>query len=206
MSYYHPKYKICKQVGEDIWNVGSLKKTKYANYSFQKIKKSKLFYKLFRQEKILRAYYGNLTRKQYQNIFKLTYKNALYKQNPILYLESRLDMFLTRVKWVNSIAEAKQFILHGNILINGRVITFAAYKLQPGDIVQVRQSKIEYISAKVQKHIDTFKQGLSTVSIPDYIHVNYNIMSAILLNIPTLKQIPYLVKLNPYMMKQYYQL
>lgn len=206
MSYYNPKYKICKQVGEDIWNVGSLKKSKYANYSFQKIKKSKLFYKLFRQEKILRAYYGNLTKRQYKNIFKLSFKNALYKQNPILYLESRLDIFLTRIKWVNSIAEAKQFILHGNILVNGRIITFANYNLQPGDIVQVIQSKIPAIQAKMTTAVELFKTGASTVSLPDYIHVNYNIMSAILLQIPTLKQIPYLVKLNPYMMKQYYQL
>jgi len=206
MSYYNPKYKICKQVGEDIWNVGSLKKSKYANYSFQKIKKSKLFYKLFRQEKILRAYYGNLTKRQYKNIFKLSFKNALYKQNPILYLESRLDIFLTRIKWVNSIAEAKQFILHGNILVNGRIITFANYNLQPGDIVQVIQSKIPAVQSKLTTNIDLFKTGAITVSLPDYIHVNYNIMSAILLQIPTLKQIPYLVKLNPYMMKQYYQL
>lgn len=206
MNSFDPKYKICKQVGEDIWNVGSLKKTKYSNYSFQKIKKSKLFYKLFRQEKILRAYYGNLTKRQYDNIFKLSFKNALYKQNPILYLETRLDIFLTRIKWVNSIAEAKQFILHGNILINGRIITFANYNLQPGDIVQVLQPKILKQQSKVQDSILNLEKGVTTITIPDYIHVNYNIMSAILLEIPTLKQIPYLVKLNPYMMKQYYNL
>lgn len=216
MSYYQPRYKICKQVGENIWTINANDKinvdgeveTKYTKFAFNKIKKSKLYYKLFRQEKILRAYYGNLNNRQFKNIFKKIYKNALYKQNPILYLETRLDIFLTRCKLVNSIFEAKQFILHGNVLVNGRIITYGNYNLSAGDIVQIKQNKMPALISNIKEIVkrDPFIDTNDALQTPDYIFINYNIMSAILLNIPTLKQIPYIVKLNPLTIKQFYNI
>lgn len=203
MSYYKPRYKICKQVGENIWK-GHVANERYGKYYYKKIKRSKLYYKLFRQEKILRAYYGNLTKRQFKNIFKKTFINAAYKQNPLLYLETRLDIFLVRVRWVNSIFEAKQFILHGHILVNGRVITYCNYTLKNGDIVQVNQVKIPFIVDKLLTNLKNSKELFLTV--PKYIHVNYNIMSAILLKLPTVRHIPYLVKLNPLNIKNFYNL
>jgi small subunit ribosomal protein S4 len=200
------QYKICKQVGENIWTIKKPGKNNSAKYEFQKIKKSSLYYKLYRQEKILRTIYGNLTHQQFKNILKINYKNAHYKQNPLLRLETRLSIIISRLNWGRSIFEAKQLILHKNILVNGRIITYSNYLLKPGDIVQLKQTKILKVLNTLEEKLSKKHLDFLPFLLPDYIQVNYNIMTAILLYIPTTKEIPYIVHLQPQLMKQFYQL
>ena len=196
---FQPKYKICKQVGKNIWNrKGKIKPSKLLKASR---KRASLYEKLFKQKKILRAYYGNLSNKQLEYILNFSKKNEIYKNNPLLFLEHRLDIIIHRLNWVNSVAQAKQFIQHGNILVNGVKVTHRKFLIQPGDIIQVKLSSIPQVVKNLNNTLDDcLKYGV--LDAPNYFEVNYNVMSAIMLYTPNLEEIPFPIKLNPYTIKQ----
>lgn len=196
---FQPKYKICKQVGKNIWN--KKHKIKPSKLAKAARKRSSLYEKLFRQKKILRAYYGNLSNKQLQYILNFSKKNAVYKNNPLLFLEHRLDIIVYRLNWANSVAQAKQFIQHGNILVNGVKITHRKYLIQPGDIIQVKASSIPQVVKRLNTVLDDVNR-YGVLDYPAYFEVNYNVMSAIMLYTPNLEEIPFPIKLNPYTIKQ----
>lgn len=196
---FQPKYKICKQVGKNIWN--KKHKIKASKLIKASRKRSSLYEKLLKQKKILRAYYGNLTNKQLQYILNYSKKNAVYKNNPLLLLEHRLDIIIYRLNWVNSIFQAKQFIKHGNILVNGVKITHSKYLIQPGDVIQVKLTSIPQVIKRLNSVLNNInKYGI--LDYPAYFEVNYKIMSAIMLYTPSLEEIPFPIKLNPYTIKQ----
>lgn len=52
-------------------------------------------------------------------------------------LERRLDMALFRALFASSALQARQFILHGKVKVNGRVCNHPNYMLNPGDMFAV---------------------------------------------------------------------
>lgn len=196
---FQPKYKICKQVGKNIWNKkDKIKPSKLAKAAR---KRSSLYEKLFKQKKILRAYYGNLSNKQLRHTLNYSKKNAVYKNNPLLLLEHRLDIIVYRLNWVNSISQSKQFIQHGNILVNGVKVTYGKFLVQPGDIIQVKASSIPRVITSLSNVLDNVNR-YGVLDAPAYFEVNYKVMSAIMLYTPSLEEVPFPIKLNPYTIKQ----
>lgn len=57
-------------------------------------------------------------------------------------LEKRLDFALFRAMFASSIRQARQFILHGNVKVNGLKITSPGYELKPGDIFSCNPEKV----------------------------------------------------------------
>jgi ribosomal protein S4 len=83
--------------------------------------------------------YGFLKIKKIKKIIQksLKFKNAF---NVFLYLiESRLDVFLYRLKVVNSVRSGKQLILHGKVLVNNKVIRAPDYNLKKKDILTMKK-------------------------------------------------------------------
>ena len=64
-------------------------------------------------------------------------------------LEKRLDVALFRAMFASSVRQARQFILHGNVWVNGLKIKHPGYVLKPGDMFHVRVDKVlEALGAK----------------------------------------------------------
>lgn len=64
-------------------------------------------------------------------------------------LEKRLEFALFRAMFASSIRQARQFILHGNVFVNGIKMRHPGYPLKPGDIFHVKQDKVlEALGAK----------------------------------------------------------
>lgn len=57
-------------------------------------------------------------------------------------LEKRLDFALFRAMFASSVRQARQFILHGNVTVNGLKIRHPGYILKPGDLFHVRPDKV----------------------------------------------------------------
>ncbi|CAB4252301.1 similar to Saccharomyces cerevisiae YNL137C NAM9 Mitochondrial ribosomal component of the small subunit [Maudiozyma barnettii] len=57
-------------------------------------------------------------------------------------LEKRLDFALFRAMFASSVRQARQFILHGNVTVNGLKIRHPGYILKPGDMFYVRPDKV----------------------------------------------------------------
>ncbi|MCD6540597.1 30S ribosomal protein S4 [Candidatus Bipolaricaulota bacterium] len=57
-------------------------------------------------------------------------------------LEERLDNVVYRAGFASSRAQARQLVSHGHFLVNGRVADIPSYRVEPGDVIEVKpQSK-----------------------------------------------------------------
>ncbi len=54
-------------------------------------------------------------------------------------LESRLDNLVFRAGFARTIAGARQLVNHGHILVDGRKLDIASYRVKPGQTFQVRE-------------------------------------------------------------------
>ncbi|KAF4125259.1 S4 domain [Geosmithia morbida] len=59
-------------------------------------------------------------------------------------LERRLDTAVFRALFATSVRQARQFVVHGAVKVNGKKITFPSYALNPGDMFQVDADKVLY--------------------------------------------------------------
>jgi small subunit ribosomal protein S4 len=53
-------------------------------------------------------------------------------------LERRLDNVLFRLGFASTRAQARQFISHGHVLVDGRRVTIPSYRVRPGQVVGLR--------------------------------------------------------------------
>jgi small subunit ribosomal protein S4 len=98
------------------------------------------------QEKQKAKYIYGVLEKQ----FKKTYNEALRTQgntgeNLLIMLECRLDNVAYRAGWASTRPQARQFVNHGLIHVNGKRVDIASYRCGKGDVVS--------LSAKAQKMI-----------------------------------------------------
>ncbi len=203
MSRRHStKYKIDRRVGENIWGRpkspvnrrqykpgqhGPTRRGKTSDYGLQLLAKQKL-----------KFYYGDITEKQ----FRKTYDEANRRkgntaENLIGLLESRLDAFVYRSKFVPTIFAARQFVNHGHVRVNGRKTNIASFRLQPGDVVAIREK-----SRSMALVLEAL--GSSERDIPDYIEVDPKAMAATLVRVPELADVPYPVQMEPNQVVEYY--
>ena len=94
-----------------------------------------------REKQKLRRMYGVLE-KQFRNYYK---KAASSKgntgENLLSLLEKRLDNVVYRMGFGSTRAEARQMVSHKAFMVNGKVVNIPSYQVQPGDEIEVRESK-----------------------------------------------------------------
>ena len=105
-----------------------------------------------REKQKLRIYY-NMGEKQFRNLFAEASKKtgatgAVFLQ----LLESRLDNVVFRLGIAATRRQARQFVVHGHILVNGRRVTAPSYRLNPGDKIAVstRFKKNDHLKENVE--------------------------------------------------------
>jgi small subunit ribosomal protein S4 len=196
------KYKIDRRMGENIWGrpKSPINQRAYGPGQHGQRRKSKVsdFGLQLRAKQKLKGYYGNLTEKQ----FSRTYQEAARRkgnssENLIALLESRLDAIVYRAKFTPTVFSARQFVNHGHVLVNGKRVNIASYRVSPGDVVQVRER-----SRNMALVLEALQ--LSERDIPDYIEVDPKAMTAKFIRRPELAEVPYAVKMEPNLVVEFY--
>ncbi|KAL4786752.1 hypothetical protein BJX76DRAFT_320697 [Aspergillus varians] len=59
-------------------------------------------------------------------------------------LERRLDVAIFRALFASSARQARQFVLHGAVTVNGRKMRYPGYLLNPGDMFQVEPERVMF--------------------------------------------------------------
>ena len=103
--------------------------------------------------------------------FKLTYKRAarmhgVAGHNLLMLLETRLDNVVYRLGFANSRNQARQWVRHGHIEINGRRCNVPSARIKVGDKVSVREKSRE---------IDGLKAALEAVArrvVPEWLDLD----------------------------------
>jgi len=196
------KYKIDRRFGENIWGrpKSPVNTRSYGPGQHGQRRKGKLsdFGVQLRAKQKLKGYYGNINEKQFHKVYlEAVRRKGDTGENLIGLLESRLDAVVYRSKFVLTVFQARQFISHGHILVNGKRVTIPSYRLQTGDVVEVRQRSRE--TGIVQEAIASTERD-----VPDYLSVDFDKMSATYTTVPKLADVPYPVQMEPNLVVEYY--
>ena len=196
------KYKIDRRMGENLWGrpKSPVNKRDYGPGQHGQRRKSKLsdFGLQLRAKQKLKGYYGDLTEKQFRRIFsEAERQKGDTGENLIGLLERRLDAMVFRAKFVVTIFAARQFVNHGHVKVNGRRVNIPSYRLNVGDVVELRDRSKQL--SMVLEGID-----LPERDVPDYVSVDYSKMTAELTRVPQLGDVPYAVSMEPNLVVEYY--
>ncbi|RAL11400.1 mitochondrial 37S ribosomal protein uS4m [Aspergillus homomorphus CBS 101889] len=67
-----------------------------------------------------------------------------YTQMTFAPLERRLDTAIFRAMFASSARQARQFVVHGAVTVNGKPMRYPGYLLNPGDMFQVEPERVMY--------------------------------------------------------------
>ena len=102
------------------------------------------FQQKFRQNlydrKTFTLFYGGLKKKYLKKsiqYIKSSYRIKNSNYNILKIFESRLDTVLYRSGFCYSIQNARQFILHGGVLVNGKTVSSKSYLISSNDLIEV---------------------------------------------------------------------
>ncbi len=97
---------------------------------------------LYEKQKV-RFMYG-LNEKQMKRTFERATKlQGVLGENFLILLESRLDNIIFRSGIANTRRQARQFVNHGHILVNGKKVDIPSYTMKAGDKFEVKTKSKE---------------------------------------------------------------
>jgi small subunit ribosomal protein S4 len=102
-----------------------------------RIRESEYLLQLREKQKARRIY--GLLEKQFRNIYeKASHDKGITGENLLRALELRLDNVVFRTGFASSRNQARQFVRHGHVNVNGKRVTIPSYTLRKGDVVTLR--------------------------------------------------------------------
>lgn len=135
-------------------------------------KKKNRFYKFFILRQQFRCFYSFIKIKYLRKMVIKSLKKKDSVNFFVYLLESRLDVLLLRLNVVSTIREARQKILHNNILVNNKIKKNYAYNLKENDILTFKKNLI--FSIKKKWYFNIKKKMNFWNKIPNYIEYDLN--------------------------------
>jgi small subunit ribosomal protein S4 len=111
------------------------------------------------QEKQKAKYIYGVLEKQ----FKKTYDEANRLQGPtgenlLILLETRLDNVAYRAGWASTRPQARQFVNHGLVRVNGKRVDIPSYRVRKGDVVSLSPKATNMIV--IQHNLDVLDRSV----------------------------------------------
>jgi len=91
----------------------------------------------FREKQKMRRIYGVREGQFHNYVTEAVRRPGVTGENLLQLLEMRLDNVVYRLGLAASRAQARQFVSHGHIVVNGRRVNIASYQVRPDDVVEV---------------------------------------------------------------------
>ena len=141
--------RLCRREGQKLFLKGqrcysakcAIEKRAYApGQHGQSRKKLSGYGQQLREKQKAKRYYGVLE-KQFAHYFEIAEKKAgVTGENLLQVLESRFDNVIYRLGFGLSRAEARQLVVHGHFLINGKKVDIPSYLVSEGDVITIKES------------------------------------------------------------------
>lgn len=141
-----------------------------SDYATRLLEKQRLRYQYDVSERQLRGVYEEARR-----------RSGLAGENMIALLERRLDAVVLRAGFARTIYQARQFVSHGHIQINGHRADRRSHLVRPGDLVRV---------ASHSRSAGCFYPGELHSDPPGYLQVDRDALAATLTRVPERSEVP----------------
>lgn len=203
------KYRICRQIGEDLWGTleNSPKKYKLETSPgehgkvHRKIKDSRYepkYLTQLREKQKIKKYYGELSESQFSGMFErgMGLKGEVFK-NIFSQFERRLDATIFRMGFASSIFEARQLISHNHVAINNTPVTISSYQVKDFDVIEMDSRIKDLVMNRLNKKV-------SAIDFPPYVEVDIAALRGVFLRAPEPTEIPYKCAMNMRAVIEYY--
>ena len=131
-----------------------------------------------REKQKVKRMYG-LSEKQFHLFFnKAERQKGITGTNLLVMLERRLDNVFYRLGFASSRAQARQFVRHRHVLVNGKRVDIPSFIVKISDTVEVREKS---------KKIQAFQDSLDAVvrrGVPQWLELEKDSMKGMVKNFP----------------------
>ncbi len=189
-------WKVSRRLGYSISETGKeIVKRKYAPGQHG-AKKGKLKeYAVQLQEKQKVRYTYGMSEKQFRRIFDNAAKmEGKTGENFLKLLECRLDNIVYRLGFATTRPQARQLVNHGHVLVDGKKVDIASYRLVPGQTVSLKDSAKEFKIVKAALE--------AKVSRPEYLSFDADKMVGTLVRVPERNE--FLPEINEQQIVEFY--
>ena len=196
------KHKIDRRLGENLWGRSkspvNRRSSRPGQHGERRAGKLSDFGQQLRAKQKLKGYYGNINERQFNKIYhEATRLKGSTSEHLIGLLERRLDAVVYRAKFVPTVFAARQIVSHGHISVNGKRVTVPSYRVKIGDAIEMKEASRQLVLV-----LEATKSPERDV--PDYIEADHNKMTAKLLRVPGLADVPYQVQMEPNLVVEFY--
>src|SRR6202043_3543351 len=141
------KYKINRRLGVNLWgrSKSPLNRRDYGpGQHGQRRKKPSDFGTQLMAKQKLKGYYGNIGERQFRRLYEeASRRRGDTGERLIELLERRLDAVVYRMKFVQTVFAARQFVNHGHVSVNGKRVNIASYQVKDNDAIELRSKAKE---------------------------------------------------------------
>jgi len=146
-----------------------------------RIRESEYMLQLREKQKARRIY--GVLEKQFRNLYaEAARQKGITGENLLRMLEQRIDNVVFRAGFASSRNQARQWVRHGHVLVNGKRVTIPSYQVRKDDVVE--------LAAKA-KNMIVLRHNLDTIdrAVPMWLEVSGSAASASVRDLPLRDQI-----------------
>lgn len=190
--YTGPACKLCRREGKKLFLKGDRcysQKCAFERRSYapgqhgQNRKKTSEYGLQLRAKQTARRYYG-IAEGQFHKYFLMAErKSGVTGSNLLQICESRLDNVVYSAGFASSRAQARQFVNHALIIVNGKKVDIPSYLVKAGDVVAVKETS---------KTTDEFKNVVEANAarpVPQWLDADKEAMSVKVVKLPEREEI-----------------
>lgn len=190
--------RLCRREGDKLFlkadrcytDKCSIERRKYApgQHGAGRFKKISDYGVQLREKQKVKRIYGVLERPFRRYFAEAQRKQGVTGDLLLQFLELRLDNVVYRLGFASNRRQARQFINHGHVKVNGRRTDIPSFRVKAGDVVEVKESSRSV--PLVQESISKVEQR----GLPVWLELDAEKFSGKLLNAPSRDEIPLDVK------------
>jgi small subunit ribosomal protein S4 len=184
--------RICRREGMKLYLKGTRCETEKCAFERrgyapgqhgQKRRKDTEYGLQLREKQKVKRIYGVLE-KQFRRYFTIaSRKKGVTGETLLQLLEQRLDNTIYRLGFAESRRQARQVVIHGVVLVNGRKVDIPSYTLKAGDKISILEKFKENVVLK--RSLETLQKR----GVPEWLEVDAGTLSGLFKKVPTKDEI-----------------
>lgn len=128
-----------------------------------------------KEKQKVRFVYGVQEKQFYKLYEEATRKDGVTGELLLQYLERRLDNVVYRLGFGATRRQARQIVSHGHILINGKRVNIASYRVKQGDVLSIKENS---------KELSIIKESVGQKTVPGWLSLEEGTLTAKVLENP----------------------
>jgi small subunit ribosomal protein S4 len=179
-NYTGPKVRLTRRVGVPIAETSKHVKPRRPNrpgmHGYRRGRASLYGRQLAEKQKI--AFYYNIRDRQlrrYMAAARASNRDTAAVMQELL--ETRLDNVVRRMGWARTIWQARQAVVHGHFLVDGRRVDRPSFAVSPGSVISIRD--------RSKKFVQTCAEICEGPLPPEWLAVDENKMEGRMVRMPT---------------------